>query len=778
MTNWLAESFGRHRILVALLIVAITGIAVWGNHFSGEGIGFRKRKSSDAAQFKNQIEVQFGAGGSGILLVLDSDTLFTPATMTAVRRVVDEVTKLETVAGVIGLDRIPDLSSFPAVEKLIPPNDAPEEEFTAARSRALEHPLVVGQLLSPDGKTLLIPVVPNAEALGIGESLGDLVDRITTTAEAAAEGSDLTVTRTGLLPLRHEQSEAFDKEHVRFQIIAYSMVLILAIIMFRGVSAVIIVAGAPSLGLYWTLGILGFLSQGHNPLVQIILPVLVVMIGFTNGVHIMVDIRRSRAHGAEPVAASQDAIRHLTVACALTSLTTAIGFGSLTVSSSELIRDFGLDCMIGVGMVFVSVLTVIPLLSSTWLGRRVHTGHEHDIINKNLTFFEGLINFIIRHCKPITAVSIVATIIMVATGLTLRADSTLRSDFPRNSKAYAALEHVDETFGGVELIQVAVDWPENIKLGSGELKQTLREVVAAIDDEPLISHPLSILNIADSLPDQASSLNSVSFFAGSVPEARQFVRGVLRADLNRAIIIARIRDYGSSRYVSVFENLEARLAAIEAEHEGFVLRLTGDPVVRGRGIHDIIYDLAGSLSVAAVIILFVMGIAYRSLRIGLMCVVPNLFPLAVTASLLVLLGRPLEITSVCAFTICLGIAVDDTIHFLSRFRYELAIDGDVDAAIRRSFIRVGTALILSSVVLVSGFATVLTSQMPGHQVFAGMACATIAAALVGDLLILPAILATFTPRSTPHPSGPLADDEESQAVEHAPEQEATSLGER
>jgi len=152
--------------------------------------------------------------------------------------------------------------------------------------------------------------------------------------------------------------------------------------------------------------------------------------------------------------------------------------------------------------------------------------------------------------------------------------------------------------------------------------------------------------------------------------------------------------------------------------------------------------------VAAGIILVVMGLAYRSLRIGLISVIPNLFPLAVTASLLVLLGRPLEITSVCAFTICLGIAVDDTIHFLSRFRYELAVDGDVNAAIQRSFVRVGTALILSSVVLVSGFGTVLTSQMPGHQVFAGMACATIAAALVGDLVILPAILACFTPRGT------------------------------
>ncbi len=748
MTDWLAESFGRHRLLVALLIAAITAVAAWGNHFPHSGVAITKRKSSKEAQFKNQIEQQFGSGSSGILLVLDSDTLFTPPTMAAVRRVSAAVAELESVAGVVDLDDVPVLKTFPVVERLVPENDASQAAFTEARARALDHPLVVGQLLSPDGKTLLIPVVASIASMAVDVNLGDVIDEITETAVAAAAGSDLSVRLTGILPLRREQTEAFESEHVRFQIIAYTMVFVLAVIMFRGVSAVLIVAGAPSLGLYWTLGFMKFLDQGVNPLVQIILPVLVVMIGFTNGVHLMVDIRRSRAHGIDPLESSKGAIRHLAVACSLTTLTTAIGFGSLAVASTEIIRDFGLDCMIGVALVFVAVMTVIPLLSSTWMGLRVHTGHEHDIINKNLTFFEGRINFIIRHARAITAISIVATITMVGLGLTLRPDSTLENDFPRNSKAYAALRHCDEAFGGVELVQVAVDWPDRVKLGSGELKQTLREVVAAIDAEPLVSHPLSILNIADALPESASDLGTVSFFAGTVPEARGFIHRVLRADLNRAVVIARIRDYGSARYVGVFEDLEARFREIEQQHEGFRLRLTGDPVVRGRALHEIIYDLASSLSVAAGIILVVMGLAYRSLRIGLISVIPNLFPLAVTASLLVLLGRPLEITSVCAFTICLGIAVDDTIHFLSRFRYELAVDGDVNAAIQRSFVRVGTALILSSVVLVSGFGTVLTSQMPGHQVFAGMACATIAAALVGDLVILPAILACFTPRGT------------------------------
>ncbi len=776
MTHWLAESFGKHRLLVALLVVTITAIAVWGNHFSHVGFGSKKRKTSEAAQFKNHIEQQFGSGASGILLVIESDTLFTPATMAAVRRVSSAVSELKSVAQVLDLDAVPVLDKFPVVERLVPENDASQAAFTRARQRALSHPLVVGQLLSPDGKTLLMPVVADVSSAAIDVKLGDVIDEITKAAVDAAAESDLSVRLTGILPLHREQTEAFDSEHVRFQIIAYSIVFLLAIVMFRGISAVLIVAGAPSLGLYWTLGFLRFLDQGINPLVQIILPVLVVMIGFTNGVHLMVDIRRSRAQGCEPLEASKDAIRHLAVACALTTLTTSIGFGSLAVASTEIIRDFGLDCMIGVGLVFVAVLTVIPLLSSTWMGRRVHTGHEHDIINKNLTFFEGFIDFIIRHARAITAISVVATIVMVGLGLTLRPDSTLENDFPRNSKAYAALRHCDEAFGGVELIQVAVDWPERVTLNSGELKQTLREVVAAIDDEPLVRHPLSILNVVDALPESAGDLGTVSLFAGSVAEARNFVRGVFRADLSRAVVIARIRDYGSARYVSVFEGLESRFREIEQRHEGFRLRLTGDPVVRGRSLHEIIYDLSSSLSVAAGIILIVMGFAYRSLRIGLISVVPNLFPLAVTASLLVLLGRPLEITSVCAFTICLGIAVDDTIHFLSRFQYELAIDGDVGAAIRRSFIRVGTALILSSVVLVSGFATVLTSQMPGHQVFAGMACATIAAALVGDLIILPAILVCFTPSTTSVAAGSVSDREVPISSEAETHQPATIVG--
>ncbi len=141
-----------------------------------------------------------------------------------------------------------------------------------------------------------------------------------------------------------------------------------------------------------------------------------------------------------------------------------------------------------------------------------------------------------------------------------------------------------------------------------------------------------------------------------------------------------------------------------------------------------------------------LTLAYRSLTLGLISIIPNLFPLAATGAVRACLSTSLDIASACAFTICLGIAVDDTIHFLSRFQSERRRGLDPRDAVLATFHSVGTALVMTTVVMLAGFATVLTSRLPTHQLFAGMACATLAAALVGDLVILPALLVCFRKR--------------------------------
>lgn len=138
---------------------------------------------------------------------------------------------------------------------------------------------------------------------------------------------------------------------------------------------------------------------------------------------------------------------------------------------------------------------------------------------------------------------------------------------------------------------------------------------------------------------------------------------------------------------------------------------------------------------------------FRSLRIGLLSIIPNVFPLAATASLRAFFfGTSLDISSACAFAICLGIAVDDTIHFLIRFMHEREAGYEPPEAIHRTFVTVGSALVMTTVVMVSGFGSVMTSSLPTHFLFATMALTTIAAALVGDLILLPALLVQFPGR--------------------------------
>ena len=141
-----------------------------------------------------------------------------------------------------------------------------------------------------------------------------------------------------------------------------------------------------------------------------------------------------------------------------------------------------------------------------------------------------------------------------------------------------------------------------------------------------------------------------------------------------------------------------------------------------------------------------LTIVFRSLRLGLISIIPNMFPLVVTGSYLAAAGYNLEIVMVCNFTICLGIAVDDTIHFLTRYREEREQTEDEHTAIRKAFTGVGTALIMTTAVLVAGFSTVVLSESRNHRIFAMMGAITIAAALFGDLIFLPALLSKFAPK--------------------------------
>lgn len=312
------------------------------------------------------------------------------------------------------------------------------------------------------------------------------------------------------------------------------------------------------------------------------------------------------------------------------------------------------------------------------------------------------------------------------------------------------MRKIDKAMNGVERSSVNVSWSKKIEGESPEIVTVIKKIDALLGNEELIGHPLSILKLIESMPGDGTAEDRMSMLELLPPSLK---RAFYTPEKREASVSFRVRDLGIATYDPVFKRIEQGIDEIQIQHPEFKMFLTGDAIWRWKNLFQIVIDLATSLGTAVLIIFVVLAVVYKSLRIGLISLIPNLFPLAAAGLYLVVTGQALEIVTVCAFTVCLGIAVDDTIHFLTRYQEELEECKDESVAIRKAFTGVGTALILTTTVLVSGFATVLFSDSRDHYIFASMAMITLSAALFADLVFLPALLAHFgSPSSTVLPT--------------------------
>ncbi len=677
---------------------------------------------------------------SEVVIVATSKDFFSSDGAQALRSAVEELEKLPQVNNVMWFDRAPPLNIFGLREPALPDHRASAKRFEDAKEKALANPMIAGQMLSVDGQTALLLISLDWFYI---RSDADCTTRLTETAKQAAAkfpGAKIKFVVTGALPLRLRMNANTLEKDRNFQWIAYGVVLTMAIILFRGPAAVLITAIAPALGIFWTLGCLRFFDIEENPFNTVVVPVLLSMVGFTDGVHMMTQIRKHRAEGMTGRDAAIQTLDEVGTACFLTSLTTAIGFGSLGFAHHQIVREFGWVCVMGVCLTFIAVVSVIPLLCMTWLGRTVHQGHSTGAIERNLAKIALVVDFVLRRSRLFAALGIVCTLLFAVFTLALRPDERLLSAMPEQSEETEALRHMDKVFGGLETANVRVRWNSQVPDGSREIIAVSDEIEHMLKRESLLGSPLGVATLIDALPGAGTAADKASMVDLLPPPLK---RAFLNPEDRSLSVVFRLQDIGIAKYGSVFARITEELSEIEQRHAGFTATLDGNAVFRWRNLYRIVVDLTSSLGTAAFIIFGCLALAYRSLRLGLIAVVPNIFPLVITGAGMYFLSRPLEIISVLAFTVCLGIAVDDTIHFLTRYLEELQHTEDQEEAIRRAFVGVGSAMIMTTVVLICGFATVLWSDTREHHIFASMGSATIAAALLGDIIFLPAMLRVF-----------------------------------
>lgn len=750
MDRWvdaIARFVVRRRWIVLLTCLGLTAVSVNGYYrpeFFAELLkDFQPEDEESPSGSSDAVELPdvspLSLGNSDVVIVVESDDFFTPDAVTGMREAVEALEALDQVNSVLWMDQVPILNIFGLPEPLLPRATATPAKFESSRRKAQEHPLVGGQLLSNDTHTQLLMVELDYHYVFNDESVTQQL-RSVMEEKLTEFDKSMRVRTTGRVPLAIAAIQTHEANQLKYQIIGYGMIVLMSLILFRGIRAVIIVALAPACGVFWTLGIVRYLGFDSNPLVDVIVPILVSLVGLTDGVHLMVQIRKLRASGMDKTEAAYQGLRKVGLACFLTSLTTAIGFGSLGLAGSVWVREFGFASMFGVSLCFLAVLLVIPLACSSRLGNRIEIGLESSVIDRNLSKVGILVTLVLRFKRLFAAAGVLLTCLFVAQSLTLRPDQRESDGLPPAAEATKALQHVDKAFGGLEFSRCDVRWSPKVDSNSPEILRVITKVDELLKQEELIGNPLSIRNLIDAQPGSGPPEERMSLLDLLPPPLK---RAFFTPEYREAEVTFRVQDLGIATYGPVFQRLEAEFVKVMEEHPEFEVELAGRAVNRWKNLYQIVVDLASSLGTAIVIIWIVLTVVFRSLRLGLISLVPNLFPLALTGTYLALSGYNLEIVMVCNFTVCLGIAVDDTIHFMTRYIDERKEQESGEEAIRRAFTGVGTALIMTTTVLVVGFAVVIFSDSRDHHIFGVMGAITVAAALFCDLIFLPALLAVF-----------------------------------
>ena len=649
----------------------------------------------------------------------------------------ESLTALESLAGRLrGIEGVDDVRSIfdirrqgtagvvlPVIPRTSDPLDA--ESLARAKARASGHPLVAGHLLSADASSslLLVQLSATADRPPASSAVVARIEAVLTES-APAEGP-LALELTGLPALREQATRALRHDMLMFNSIGLVLAVMLSAVVARSLRSTVVASLPPFIGAIWALGTLGLLGAPVNILTSVV-PSLALVVGTCDSIHFIEDMRRSARRGIDPLAASSGAIRRIGMACGLTSIVTAIGFASLAVARIEAVRTFGIAAAIGALASFMAVTLLTPLIASTRFCSGLRLGRSSPLAGRVANVLAALS---VRHARPLVVVACSLTAALAFVGSGLDADTRIIDSLPSGAPASQALARVDAEFGGVMGVDVVVEWPVDVDWRDPAVLDALALAEAAVGREAGISRTISLSTVAAGMPPRVRRRLDVDSVSDLVsPESRM------------ALVRARVADLGSRRLEEIYDRVDASLARLEQDRPGWRFRLAGMSVVSARNIRQLVRDLGSSLVVEVLVIGCILAVAFRSPLAGIVSMLPNIFPLVVIAALLVITGRSLDPATVIVFNVCLGLAVDDTVHVLSALTRNRKEGVSIGSAVRRAVSEMGNAVVIGGVVLTVGFAAVTASSVPSLAGFGVLACAAVASATVAELLFLPALL--------------------------------------
>ena len=489
----------------------------------------------------------------------------------------------------------------------------------------------------------------------------------------------------------------------------------------------------------WTLGIMVATGKAVD-VMTVVLPTILFVVGISDVVHVLTRYYDERRADATHQTAMQRAFREVGLATFLTSLTTALGFLTLLTSSIGPVHDFGVYAAVGVGVAYVLAFTLLP---------SVMVLAPPPVISKSGTgvFWNGALHkalrWTLRH-KGILAMAWVGIAgASVVLGSALRVDNKLIEDLRDDDPFRKQFVFFEREFAGVRPFELSVTLPDAADSpASLQALDALEQYLKTDYGVGALVGPATAVRMAH----RGYMGDREAYYA--IPEDNRVLGKVLRLmkrsgqwnllvaeDGQRVRVFGKVEDNGSQAIQVKNDKLDAWCK--ENMPEGSACKVTGTAHLVDVNNASLASDMVGGLGLALVAVAIIAGLLFRSGAMVVLCLITNLLPLAMIAAVMVLMDVDLKVTSGIIFTVAFGIAVDDTIHFLSKLRLQLSQGRTLPVAVKRSFLATGKAIVVTSLILCGGFLTLTSSSFLGTFHIGFLISLTLLFAVVADLTFLP-----------------------------------------
>ena len=752
----MSAGFGLERIgLVALrfpratllLIAAVTlPLAFFATKvgFSSDIREIFRSGTVDYARFQ-EVEKQYPDSGMDVLLLIRSDNLFTVDNLERLRDLHLELTFANGVQDVVSMFSARHPPDDAGGAKPVFPPKLTQNDLEAVNEAILSHPLVAGKLLSDDGKTTLfvIAMEPYPDIDDLRVVAGELRD----VTESMLQETDMTVQYSGLSFLRLEIVSSLMSDQLTFISVGFLIVLLISWLFFHSITYVCISATPAVIAVIWIAGITG-LRGVEVDVMSGVVPGLVIVLVVASSLHLLFKVRRELNKGTEVYEAVSRAVLEIGPACVLASLTTAIALFSLTLVPLKIVAGFGFTAAIGTAIAYIVTITVVPSLAYLLLSRAKPKKSPSQKIDFAFSaashFCQKVAHFTMERPRLVLACGLALLLVAGVFYAQISPRYQYREYLPERSPAHLAMNAIDDRLAGSEDIFVHIQMPPGMQIDTPESAELVKKVDAIVADLPLVRSVTSLYSIQSWAV--AGEMTDDEFFDLLRDADAPLIERVLSIDNNSTLVTGYFPGTDAADLLPVVNQLDRELEQLKRAYPEVTFIATSLSVLSAKASYEMIAQLNKSLLLAIALNIMLVGLVFRSLRAGLYCILPNLLPIVVVGGFLYLSGLGLQFTSVVAFTIGFGIAVDNSIHILNYYGLMRSQGREVIPALEETITTIGPVLAVGTVVLISGFAATLFSQLPNLRLFGEVAMILLATALLANLVILPATIAILEGR--------------------------------